>query len=87
MKLKMYCIHDRVAEQYAPPFLMPNDNTATRAFVGLCTDQDSRIAANPSDFNLYRVGEFDDESCVLTVEEFPVIVKRGEFALKPQTQE
>lgn len=84
MKLKMFAIHDSVAQQYAPPFVMPNQGTAVRAFVGLCTDQDSRISANPSDFDLYELGTFDDETCIVELEPLPVLVQAGRFALKPK---
>lgn len=84
MKLKLFAIHDSVAQQYAPPFVMPNDGTAVRTFVGLCTDPDSRISKNPSDFDLYELGVFDDETCELVVLAAPCLLKLGRFALKPQ---
>jgi len=84
MKLKLFAIHDSVAQQYAPPFVMPNTATAKRTFVGLCTDKDSRIASNPSDFDLYELGTFDDETCIVDLEPLPVLVQPGRFALKPQ---
>lgn len=69
----VYAIRDSVANNFAPPFVMDSDALATRAFRNLSSNQNSDVALNPSDFMLYKVGQYDTEAGTL-IPVAPVVV-------------
>lgn len=67
MKKVYYAVFDRKAEMYSAPFLEIKDGTAIRAVQDLVINNtDHPFAKHPSDFSLHRLGEFDDETGVIT---------------------
>jgi hypothetical protein len=62
-----YAVFDRKAEMYSQPFLEVKDGTAIRAVQDLVIkDKDHPFAKHPSDFSLHKLGEFDEQSGVIT---------------------
>lgn len=58
MVLKMYCVEDKVAESFSPPFTAVNDAVATRSVLGQL-----RHNPNKEDYALYYVGDFNCDNC------------------------
>lgn len=83
MIYRMYSIFDSKARKYNAPFLAANDEVATRNFNGLLSN-DKMMADFKSDFNLYQVGTFGDDTgeCEKIV---PVLVASGnDFVVKSE---
>lgn len=59
-----YAIKDNLAEAYMTPVLFDNDNLAIRWFTGVVNskEQNEVIYNNPEDFELWKLGEFDNQS-------------------------
>jgi len=82
MLLFIVSIKDRAADVFMRPFFVPHRNVAIRDF----TDEVNRVAADnqlnkhPDDFDLYLLGQFDDNigSCV---SDEPVVLVRGKDVL------
>jgi len=67
MKLKVYAIYDSKIEAFKQPFFSPNRNAALRMWDRLANDkQNDMIGAYPSDFTLFEIGEWDDNSGVIS---------------------
>lgn len=65
MTMKLYSIFDRKSCQWQYPVPDTNDDTAVRN-VAMSLSSQSLLAFSPSDFDLYAVGEFDNESgCIV----------------------
>lgn len=64
MKNQYYAIHDNLAELFLTPVLFQNENVALRWFTGVVNDknQNEVIYNNPGDFELWKVGIYDNES-------------------------
>lgn len=62
MLLKMFTIRDSKAEVYNTPFFQKTHGEAERSFRQLVTDEKSMPGKYPEDFDLYYVGDFDDQS-------------------------
>lgn len=62
MKVKVYGIFDDKAAAYSNPFFMIHHGQALRAFGDVVQDPNSSIHRHPSDFHLYYIGDFDNES-------------------------
>jgi uncharacterized protein len=60
--LKMYSIRDQKAGAYHAPFYQKSHGEAERAFHQVANDPKSTINQYPTDFDLYYIGEFDDET-------------------------
>lgn len=63
----VFAVHDAKAEAYLPPFLMPKVGQATRVFADCVNSPDHQFSANPEDYTLFQLGDFD--------------VEKGEFLL------
>lgn len=61
---KYYAIKDNLAEAYMTPVLFDNDNLAIRWFTGVVNskEQNEVIYNNPEDFELWKLGEFDNQT-------------------------
>ena len=66
MKTQAFAVHDRAAEVYNPPMFLPAKGQAIRQFDDLANNPDSPINKHPEDYTLYHIGEFDDETALLT---------------------
>jgi len=62
MKHKVYSIRDAKAEVFNCPFYKKTHGEAERDFKTLCNDPKSTVFNFPEDFDLYYVGEYDDDS-------------------------
>lgn len=60
MILKVYSIRDAKAEVYNTPFYQKSHGEAERNFQTLVKDEKSTVAQYPDDFDLYFIGEYDD---------------------------
>ncbi|AXH73032.1 MAG: nonstructural protein [Microviridae sp.] len=81
MKHSIYSIQDTVVANYAAPFMQPNDRVALRTFSNLVSDPASRISANPADYSLWKIADFDDETSVLSTFA-PVLLGNGASFVK-----
>lgn len=81
MKHRLYSIRDRKVG-YMQPVIRQNDAAAIRDFVATISlsGAESMLNFSPSDFDLYFVGVFDDESGELE-HALPVFLASGEKAV------
>jgi hypothetical protein len=72
MKKVYYAVYDRKAEMYSQPFLEIKDGTAIRAVQDIVINsKDHAFAKHPRDFTLFRLGEFDETTGVITGQDKP----------------
>lgn len=62
MKHKVFSIFDSKIGSYMPPFCNRSKGEAIRNVMTALQDKKSAIGMYPSDFTLFELGEFDDES-------------------------
>lgn len=62
MILKVFGVRDGKAEAFLQPFFSGTAGSAIRAFDDAINGEKSPIAVHPSDYTLYELGEFDDNS-------------------------
>ena len=58
--MKVYSVYDEKALVYGLPTCFSTDGLALRSFADLVSNQNSNVNKYPSDFKLYRIGEFND---------------------------
>lgn len=77
MKLIALAVWDDKAEAYLPPFFVAAPGQGIRLFTDGCNDKESPFGKHPSDYRLYRLGEFDDSSGELVFIGTPTLLVTG----------
>lgn len=62
MKLKAFCVYDSKSLSYGAPMFINSVGAALRSFGDVANDESSVICKYASDFVLYEIGEFDDDT-------------------------
>jgi len=66
MILPVFAIYDSKAQYYGTPWTQPNLQVAKRAFADIASEPGNPVFNNPTDFSLVEIGEFNDETAVIT---------------------
>lgn len=64
--MNVYSVYDEKALVYGFPTCFSTDGLALRSFSDLVSNPNSNVNKYPSDFKLYRIGEFNDASGEMT---------------------
>lgn len=67
-KLSLYVIFDKKVGAYNKPFPEVNDVMAVRSLHAVLLDDKIQLSMFPECFDLFRIGEFDDQSGEITPE-------------------
>ena len=62
MILKIFTVYDSKAKAYLAPFYMHEEGMATRIFGQTVNDKTHAYGKSPSDYTLFNIGEFDDNT-------------------------
>jgi len=69
--MKMFAVKDLKAEGFNTPFFQPTFGLAERSFKEATKDNQSFLSKTPEDFSLYFLGEFNQQTGLLTPEQNP----------------
>jgi len=64
--MKIYTVHDSKAEAYLQPFFARSNGEAIRSFTQAINTPDHQFAKYSADYTLFEIGEFDDNTGVIT---------------------
>lgn len=78
MKHQIIAVFDRGIQAYMRPFTTPHRNAALRSFTDEANREDSEICKHPEDYDLYQVGEFDENTGQITGLDRPELIARGQ---------
>lgn len=67
MKMQLFSVYDSKTKTYAQPNFLINKGAALRAWEEAANDKSMQIGKTPADFTLFHIGEFDDETGVITM--------------------
>lgn len=59
---KVFCVFDTKAELFGPPFFVNREGEAVRMFKDAANDPNTMVGKHPTDYRLYCIGIWDDES-------------------------
>lgn len=81
---QIYTVHDSKAEAFLPPFILHNPGLALRMFGNSINSNEHAFAKNPSDYTLFCLGEFDDNTAEIKKYEKKISHGNGvEFIERP----
>lgn len=77
--MNLYCLFDRMSQEYLPVFQAHNDLVATREFRNVAANNapGNTVASNTEDYDLYQVGSRDTRTGVITPLKEPLFVTAG----------
>ena len=62
MKMEIFAIRDRALEAFMRPWVAQTTGQAIRMFMDECDNPQGDISKHKSDYDLYHIGSFDDQS-------------------------
>ncbi len=65
MEHRIFVVFDSKAGAYMPPWFLPREAMAVRAFGDLCNDGKHPVGAHPEDYILFCIGSFDDQTAAI----------------------
>ena len=83
MLLYIVAVRDSAADAFGRPFVVSTLGLATRSFIDEVANPDSAFHSHPSDYTLYELGSFDDNTGKFVSLESPRQIMRGLEAVTP----
>ena len=84
MKLKAYSIRDAKAEVFNPPFFKSTHGEAERDFHRLVNDKSSMPSQYPDDYDLYHIGEYNDQTGIFEPLDTPTHIVKAAMLNRTQ---
>lgn len=72
MRLKIIAVYDSGVEAYFTPQFYRSRGEAIRSFTEAVHDSKSNISKYPSAFTMFELGEWDDQTAVITLHKTPI---------------
>lgn len=69
MKINLYSVKDSKLGKFCQPFTAPNDEIAKRMLQSTIRAGGNNIADYPEDFQLFKIGNYDEDTAELTTEQ------------------
>jgi len=66
MVKKIYTIYDEKSEAFLQPFFLDTHGQAIRAITDCLNDPDHNFARHTSDYTLFFIGEYDEQTALIT---------------------
>lgn len=85
MKMVICAVRDSAVQAFGRPFVVQARGQAIRSFQDECKNESSDIAKHPSDYDLYVIGEFNDENGEITPQ-VPQLLLRAVDATLPKPE-
>ncbi|QCQ84828.1 nonstructural protein [Blackfly microvirus SF02] len=63
----MYSVYDKAVKAFMPPFFARSDAEAVRSFRDACEDGKHQFSRHASDYALFKLAAFDDETSLVSV--------------------
>ena len=79
MKLTLCTVKDRAADAYGRPMFVPSTGIAIRSFSDEINrvDPENQMYNHADDFDLYELGQFDDNTGLFSLHEQPKLLTLG----------
>lgn len=87
MNLSVFALYDQKAKAFLQPFFLPNEEVAKRAMTQHLQNPDTEISKFPSDYTLFQLGDYDDNTGEIKPEKTPVCSLVELIPPKPQVPE
>lgn len=76
MRQHLFSVYDQTAGLFNPPFTAPNGAVAQRMVEASATEPGSLFSSHPEDFQIFEIGELDNETGLLIPHPAPRMVSK-----------
>lgn len=76
-KLIICAVRDRAVDAFGQPFFVRHEGEALRSFADEINRSGSTFGAHPDDYDLYRIGYYDDASGTILPADKPDMLSTG----------
>lgn len=84
MITRAFAVYDSKVLCYGVPFFSPTIPAALRSFSDACKDVNTNLNRHPGDYQLYEIGSFDDNTCILAgLLPIKLLASAADFVDKP----
>lgn len=81
----VYAVRDRAVDAFGQPIFVRHAGEALRSFQDEVNNPQSPMNAHPDDYDLYHLGEYDDDLGVINSLERPIMLATGKSMIKEQS--
>lgn len=78
MNYSVCTVKDRAVDAFNRPMFVPTVAVALRSFTDECKKTDSELNVHPEDYDLYEIGNWDDQTAIYTPLEAPRVIARAQ---------
>jgi hypothetical protein len=78
MKYAVCAVKDRAIDAFNRPIYVPTIGVAIRSFNDEVARKDSEMSNHPEDYDLYELGQWDDQTAVYVALEQPRVITRAQ---------
>lgn len=82
MELQIFSMYDKKTTIYGRPFYAHNSGHAMRLVLDEASNQDSQLSKYPADFQLCKIGSFDDQLGTIDPQEVAVVIEINDLIKK-----
>lgn len=86
MILKMLTVYDSKAECYNTPIFAPTTAVALRMFRAACNEETNEFNKYSSDYQLFEIGEFDQDTCEFRSHNTPIALGMAQDFIDPEVE-
>lgn len=84
--MKLFTTHDSKAKAYLQPFFMRSKGEAIRGFSELANEEGHQFKKYPEDFTLFYLGEYNEETGIITPLKTPESLGKALDFVKPEAE-
>lgn len=66
MSQRIYAVKDLAINAFGNPIFVRAQGQAIRSFMDECKNTESMMAKHPADYEMYYIGEYDEETATIT---------------------
>lgn len=81
---KLFCTRDTAAQLYYPPMAKTTEQEAVRDFANIAKSPNNPISQNPEDWDLFYIGEYDDNAGKMIPLDTPRHIAKAIDVLQPK---
>ncbi|UQT28871.1 nonstructural protein [Microvirus AZ-2020] len=63
--MKIFAVKDLAINAFGNPIFCKAQGQAIRSFMDECNNQESMMAKHPADYEMYYIGEYDEETAAI----------------------
>lgn len=82
--MKILAVHDSKVNAFSQPFFLRTQAEAMRGWIEVVNEPSTQFNKHPEDFNLFLLGDFDEDTGLITPLSAPQAIASAISVIKPK---